>query len=223
MPVCETEAVKNLGDNDLLIEWKKPVRSKASSYSQEGWEALPNTLLLRQIKVTVNQTGFRVKSFYIITTLLDAEAYPASEIAEAYFQRWDVELCFRDIKTTMGMDILRCKSPDMVRKEILMHFIAYNCIRSLIIEAAEQEDVDLQRISFKASLQALRQWEPHLNQVSLSDRERNRLLRLLHESIAGKVVPDRPGHREPRVVKRRAKPFPFLMVSRKQMKQGYVN
>jgi len=223
MPVCETEAVKKLGNNDLLIQWKKPVRSKASSYSQEGWEALPNTLLLRQIKVTVNQTGFRVKSFYIITTLLDAEAYPASEIAEAYFQRWDVELCFRDIKTTMGMDILRCKSPDMVRKEILMHFITYNCIRSLMIEAAEQEDVDLQRISFKASLQALRQWEPHLNQVSLSDRERNRLLRLLHESIAGKVVPDRPGRREPRVVKRRAKPFPFLMVSRKQMKQGYVN
>jgi len=223
MPVCETEAVKKLSDNDLLIQWKKPVRSKASSYSQEGWEALPDTLLLRQIKVTVNQTGFRVKSFYIITTLLDAKAYPASEIAEAYFQRWDVELCFRDIKTTMGMDILRCKSPDMVRKEILMHFIAYNCIRSLMVEAAEQEDVDLQRISFKASLQALRQWEPHLNQVRLSDRERNRLLRLLHESIAGKVVPDRPGRREPRVVKRRAKPFPFLMVPRNQMKQGYAN
>ena len=123
----------------------------------------------------------------------------------------------------MGMNILRCKSPDMVRKEILMHFIAYNCIRSLMIEAAEQEHVDLQRISFKASLQALRQWEPHLNQASPSDRERNRLLRLLHESIAGKVVTNRPGRREPRVVKRRPKPFPFLMVPRQQMKQDYVN
>jgi len=223
MPVGETEAVKKLSDNDLLIRWTKPVRSKASSYSQEGWEALPDTLLLRQIKVTVNQAGFRVKSFYIITTLLDAEAYPASEITETYFQRWDVELCFRDIKTTMGMDILRCKSPDMIRKEILMHFIAYNCIRGLMVEASEQENVDLHRISFKASLQALRQWEPHLNQASLSDRERNRLLRLLHESIAGKVVPDRPGRREPRVVKRRPKPFPLLTVPRQQMKQSYVN
>lgn len=223
MPVCETEAVKKLSKDDLLIQWKKPVRSKASSYSQEGWEALPDTLLLRQIKVMVNQAGFRVKSFYIITTLLDAEAYPASEIAETYFQRWDVELCFRDIKTTMGMDILRCKSPDMVRKEILMHFIAYNCIRSLMVEAAEQEHVDLQRISFKASLQALRQWEPHLNQVSLSGRERNRLLRLLHESIAGKIVPDRPGRREPRLVKRRPKPFSFLTVERQQIKQSYLN
>ena len=118
-PVSEAKAVKKLGDNDLLIEWKKPKRSKASSYSQADWEALPDTLLLRQIKVMVNQTGFRVTSFYIITTLLDIVQYPASEIAETYFQRWDVELFFRDIKTTMGMDILRCKSPDVNQHPIL--------------------------------------------------------------------------------------------------------
>ena len=82
------------------------------------WEALSATLLLRQIKVTMAQPGFRV------TTLLDAEIYPASDIADLYFQRWGVELFFRDIKTTMGMDILRCKTPQMVRKEIRMHFIA---------------------------------------------------------------------------------------------------
>ena len=136
-PVTETESVKVLGEDDLLIQWKKPVRSKASSYSQVDWEGLPEILLLRQIKVTVKQPGFRVNTFHIITTLLDAEEYPASELAELYLQRWDVELFFRDIKTTMGMDILRCKTPDMVRKEILMHLIVYNCIRCLMVEAAE--------------------------------------------------------------------------------------
>ena len=112
--------------DDLLVQWKKPSRNKASSYSQEELEKLPETLLIRQIKVTIDKPGYRVSSFHIATTLLDAEKYPASEIADLYYQRWDVELFFRDIKTTMGMDILRCKTPDMVRKEIMMHFIVYN-------------------------------------------------------------------------------------------------
>ena len=90
------------------------------------WANLPEELLLRQIKVTVKYPGFRTQKFYIITTLLDAVQYPAEELAELYFKRWDVELFFRDIKTTMGMDILRCQMPEMIRKEILMHFIAYN-------------------------------------------------------------------------------------------------
>jgi hypothetical protein len=219
MPVSETEAVKKLGDNDLLIRWKKPVRSKASSYSQEDWEALPDTLLLRQIKVSVNQAGFRVTSFYIITTLLDAVEYPASEIAATYFQRWDVELFFRDIKATMGMDVLRCKSPEMVRKEILMHLIAYNCIRSLMIEAADKKSVELRQISFKASVQALRQWEPHLNQPNISHQQRNRLVQMLYEAIAGKIIPLRPGRSEPRAVKRRPKPYPLLTTPRHEINQ----
>jgi len=219
MPVSEIEAIRVLGEDDLLIQWKKPVRSKLSSYSQEDWEGLPETLLLRQIKVTVKQPGFRVTSFYIITTLLDAETYPASEIADVYFQRWDVELFFRDIKITMGMDILRCKTPEMVRKEILMHLIAYNCIRRLMLEAAETKGVTLRRISFKGSVQALRQWEPHLNQGKMSRDERTRLIRLLTDSIAGNIAPDRPGRSEPRAVKRRPKSYQLLTAPRREMKE----
>ncbi|MDX8405347.1 MAG: IS4 family transposase, partial [Mariprofundus sp.] len=178
-PVTRAQAVKVLGKDDLLIHWIKPAWNKRSSYSRDEWERLPKTLLLRQIKVTVKQAGFRVTSFHIITTLLDAEEYPASEIADLYYQRWDVELFFRDIKTTMGMDILRCKTPEMVRKEILMHLIAYNCIRRLMLEAAEKKNVTLRRISFKGSVQALRQWEPHLNQRKMSHHDRTRLMRLL--------------------------------------------
>ncbi len=216
VPVSEAESVKVLGEDDLLIKWKKPVRSKASSYSQD-WEDLPETLLLRQIKVTVKVPGFRVTTFYIITTLLDVEEYPTNEIADLYFQRWDVELFFRDIKTVMGMDILRCKTPDMVRKEILMHLIAYNCIRSLMIESAEKEGVRVRSVSFKGSVQALRQWEPHLNQSKMSRQEQDRLIQLLLESIAGNTISERPGRSEPRAVKRRPKPYRRLTVPRHEM------
>ena len=142
----------------------------------------------------------------------------ASEIENLYYQRWDVELFFRDIKTTMGMDILRCKTPEMVRKEILMHLIAYNCIRCLMIEAAERTNVQANRISFKASIQALRQWEPHLNQANLNHQKQNKLIQLLYESIAGKITPYRPGRSEPRAVKRRPKPFQLLNAPREEMR-----
>lgn len=219
IPVSETEAIKAIGEDDLLIEWKKPKRNKRSSYSQEDWQGLPKTLALRQIKVTIKQPGFRVRYFYIVTTLLDTELYPASEIADVYYQRWDVELFFRDIKTTMGMDILRCKTPEMVRKEILMHLIAYNCIRRLMLEAAEAKGVTLRRISFKGSVQALRQWEPQLNQGKISRDDRARLIRLLTDSIAGNITPDRPGRSEPRAVKRRPRNYQLLNRPRHEMKE----
>ena len=219
LPVTEVEAIKVLGEDDLLIHWKKPVRTKASSYSQEDWEQLPETLSLRQIKVTVDQPGFRTTSFHIITTLLDAQEYPAEEIAELYFQRWDVELFFRDIKTTMGMDILRCRTPDMVRKEIIMHLIVYNCIRCLMLEAAQKKAHSVREVSFKGSIQALRQWEPHLNQGNINKQKRYRLMQLLYESITGKIIVDRPGRSEPRAVKRRPKHYQLLTAPRHEMEE----
>ena len=218
-PVSASEAVKILGPDDLLIHWEKPKRTQRSSYSQEGWESLPETLLLRQVKVTVQQPGFRTSSFYMITTLLDAEQYPRDELADLYFQRWDVELFFRDIKTTLSMDILRCKTPAMVNKEIVMHFIVYNCIRGLMREAENQAAVRLRRISFKGANQALRQWEPCLNQAKISPQECTRLIALLYDSIGRKVVPERPGRSEPRAVKRRPKNFALLTAPRHEMQE----
>jgi hypothetical protein len=116
--------------------------------------------MLHQIKVNIHQPGFRAKGFYIITTLLDSKEYKADDLADLYFQRWDVELFFRDIKTTMGMYILRCKTPGMIRKEIVLVLIAYNGIRYLMVEAAVRAGNRLSRISFKGNVQALRQWEP---------------------------------------------------------------
>lgn len=171
---------------------------------------------MRQIKVNVKEPGFRVKTFYIITTLIESENYSARKIAELYYQRWDVELFFRDIKTTMGMDILRCKSPDMIQKEILMHFIVYNCIRFLMLKAAGQKGVSPRNISFKASVQALRQWEPLLK-PDMKISELNRLIYLLYDCISASEIHQRPGRREPRCIKRRPKNFQLLNKSRHEM------
>lgn len=215
-PVEQSEAVEVLGENDLLIHWIKPKWNKHLSYSVQEWEALPEKLLLRQVKVIVDQPGFRTQSYHIVTTLLDAKAYPAAELAEAYFRRWDVELFFRDIKTTMDMDVLRCKSPEMVRKEIMMHLIVYNCIRALISEAARGGG-KLRRISFKGALQAVRKWEPCLKQFGSTTREFTRLIRMLYRAIADNIIPLRPGRSEPRTVKRRPKNYQRMTRPRHEM------
>lgn len=218
-PVRAAEAHAVLGENDLLVSWKKPVWNKRLAYSREQWEALPSILRVRQIHVTVSVPGWRTESFYIVTTLLDADQYPATDLADLYLQRWNVELFFRHIKTTMGMDVLKCKSPEMVHKEIIMHFIAYNSIRMLMYEAAEERGVDVSRLSFKGALQALRQWEPHLNHTKISKRERRRIISRLYDAISENEVPLRPGRSEPRCIKRRPKPYQLLTTARHLMKE----
>ena len=215
-PTPEYLAQRVLGKDDFLVHWKKPVKP-STTYPKKEWEELPETLTIRQIKVTVDQPGFRVSSFYIVTTLLDATQYPAAAIADLYVKRWDVELFFRDIKTTMGMDILRCKTPEMVRKEIAMYWIVYNCIRCVMLDASCQQSVPVRRISFKGTVQALRQWEPHSNRQRTTQSEIADLLLLLYERIAKATVPDRPGRREPRALKRRPKPFQLLTKPRHEM------
>jgi hypothetical protein len=216
--VTSQNADKILGEDDLLIHWPKPKWTKQLSYSKDEWLAMPDKLVLRQIKVKVNEPGYRTQSFHIITTLTDSSIYSASAIADLYFQRWDIELFFRDIKMTMGMDILRCKSPGMIRKEILMHFIVYNCIRLLMLRAADKANVPVRLISFKASVQALRQWE-RLLKSELSTQEQTRLLSLLCDSIAASVIHVRPGRREPRCKKRRPKNYQRMTRPRHEMQE----
>jgi Transposase DDE domain len=210
---------KVLGPDDLLITWERPKYNASLAYSKEEWDDLPQDLKLRQIKVTVTTPGFRTQGFYLVTTLLDAEQYPAATLAELYLKRWDVELSFRDIKTTMGMDVLRCRTPEMVHKEILMYFIAYNCVRRLMYEAAEEANLDVRRVSFKGSLQALRNWEPHMNQAELSRAEQFRLITDLYEAMTDVPIRQRPGRSEPRCVKRRPKNYQRMTAPRHEMKE----
>lgn len=219
IPKSESQALKVLGNDDLLVQWEKPRYSTKSSFSKEQWQKLPETLTLRQIKVSVQNPGFRTQSFYIITTLLDSDKYHSSDIAGLYYQRWDVELFFRDIKTTMGMDILRCKTPDMVTKEILMHLIVYNCIRSLMVAAAIKVKIAPRLISFKETMQALRGWQSIINLTNNSQQQITKTKQLLLQAIANSKLYQRLGRSEPRCVKRRPKNHQLMTVQRSQMKE----
>jgi hypothetical protein len=154
----------------------------------------------------------------LVTTLLDARAYPAEAIARLYARRWKIELWFRDIKTSMGVEVLRCQSPEMVHKEVEMFLIAYNLVRCLMAQAATIHPAPLDRLSFKGTVDAVRQFSVAIAQAR-SKKKRSQLLGALLEVIARDQVPERPGRREPRAVKRRPKPYQLLNRPRPLMKE----
>jgi IS4 transposase len=168
---------KRLGPNDRLVTWQKP-KQRPRGCTLADWRRVPDSLALRLVYVTVDVPGWRTQSLVVVTTLLDPIRYPASEIARLYLRRWAVELFFRDIKITLGMDVLRCQTPAMVRKEIVMHAIAYNLIRALMQQAAALYHVPIERLSFKGSVDTLRQWTETLNAASGKPREQARLFNL---------------------------------------------
>lgn len=210
-PVQRSHAKAVLGDQDLLIEWPKPAWQPQSSYTREEWEAMPARLTLRQITIDVAAPGFRTRGFVLITTLTDATTYRAADLAALYYRRWDVKLFFRDLKTTMGLDILRCQTPAGVRNEIRMHWIVYNAIRLMMWETARDRDLSPGRISFKASLQALRQWHPDPRHAATTAA--------LLQAVGHAKLARRPGRREPRCVKRRPKPQALLTAPRYEMQE----
>ena len=142
---------KGLGSYDRIVTWIRPT-APGSGWSRDDWDALPKQLRLRIVRIKVEIQGFRVHQYDLVTTLTDADIYTKDELAELYFRRWAVELFFRQIKTTMGMEKLRCRTPEMARKELRMHLIAYNLIRGLMQEAAAQESTRLERVSFKGAV-----------------------------------------------------------------------
>jgi len=218
-PQTAKQALKVLGPDDLLIQWPKPQWSKGSSYSLSQRNALPESLTLRQIRVQVNNPGFRTQVYYLITTLLDSDAFSRSELADLYYQRWRAELNFRDIKTTLGMDVLRSLKPERVEREVVMYLIAYNVLRLMIDDAARAHEKSPTAISFKASLQAVRNWEPHFNSVDITSAEIKRLVVELAAAVANAILHPRPGRTEPRCLKRRPKPYGLLTEHRRTMRE----
>jgi hypothetical protein len=205
---------KRLGPNDRLVTWQKP-KQRPAGCTVADWRRLPDTLVLRLVYVSVNVPGWRTQSLVVVTTLTDPIRYPAADIARLYLRRWAVELFFRDIKITLGMDVLRCHTPAMVRKEIVMHAIAYNLIRALMQQAAALYHVSIERLSFKGSVDTLRQWGDTINAASAKPREQARLFNQLLQILAEDTVPLRPDRAEPRVRKRRPKAYPLMTHSRR--------
>jgi hypothetical protein len=205
-----------LGPDDRLVTWTKPAQRPAGC-PQEVFAALPETLSLRIIRYRVSAPGFRTEEVILVTTLLDPKAYPAEALAELYFQRWGVELHFREIKILLGLDVLRCLSPAMVRKEIAMHRIAYNLVRLLMQRAAQTHHVALARISFKGTLDSLHHFADVIHALDGRPRRQEQLLDQLLLTIASDLLPVRPGRSEPRAKKRRPKNYHLLTKPRHQM------
>jgi hypothetical protein len=210
---------KRLGKNDRLMVWRKPWLWQRPRYlSKAVWKRIPQELSVRVVRFTLAVPGFRAQSVTLVTTLLDPVAYPAQELARLYARRWQIELWFRDLKTSMGMEALRCKSPRMVHKELEIFLIAYNLIRCLMAQAGAIHAVALERLSFKGTMDSVRQFSLAIAQAS-SKKKQKQLMAQLLEVIARDEVPDRPGRREPRAVKRRPKPYQLLNQPRERMKE----
>ena len=206
-----------LGPDDRLMTWAKPTQ-RTDAWSQEEWDALPETLELRLIRLRVTAPGFRTQKVTIVTTLTDGEAYPADAIRALYGQRWGVELHFYQLKILLGLDILRCKSPKMIEKEMFVHLIAYNLIRVFMQQAADRHKVELGRISFKGTLDTVRQFAAVVHAARHQPRRREQLIDEMLAMIADDPVPERPGRIEPRAKKRRAKNYHLLTKPRHQMR-----
>jgi len=205
-----------LGENDLIVKWKKP-KDFPKWLSQEEWDTFPDSLQVREITYNVQPKGFRTKSISIDTTVLD-ETISAGEWAELYFHRWKIELNLRDIKITMGMDMLKGKTPAIIEKEIFMYFIAYNLIRLLMSEAAEKNGVDLGKISFKSTITAIRVWGPILGRT-LENEQYERLFDEFLKMIAYPRCRNRKNRSEPRARKRRPKNYQLLTGDRHEFKE----
>lgn len=201
--------LKRLGRHDWLIEWKKG-NTPSPWMSLAQWQALPATLTLRAINGPLYQKGFRVRQVTVITTLLDAQEYPAQEILYAYLRRWRLEMCLDDLKTTLHMESLRSRSPDMAQKELLTRLIAHNLVRCTMAQAAAEHNVPLDRISFKGSLDSVRQFSHAMAQAK-SKKKRVQLWAELLRTLAADLVPERLGRREPRAVKRKKNKYPRLV------------
>ncbi len=197
---------QRLGAGDHLVQWLRPPRP--AWMDQASYEQIPESITLREIEFCVAQPGFRVKSLVVVTTLIDARQYTRDDVAELYHQRWLAELDIRAIKISLGMDVLRCKSPQMVRREIWTCLLAYNLIRQTLLESARRSALSPRQLSFTAAMQKIAAgWIV----VLLSDDATATRLRDLHlEDLAKHEVGDRPNRIEPRAIKRRPKPHKLL-------------
>lgn len=208
---------KRLGKNDRLFAWAKPPQ-KPRWLPQSWWKKIPAQLTVRVIRFQLHSPGYRTESVTLVTTLLDPQKYPARDTAQLYARRWKIELWFRDLKTSMGMEVLRCKSPGMLHKELEMFFIAYNLIRCLMVQAGASNDVELDRMSFKGTVDSVRQFSLAIAQAR-SKSKQNQLIMELLEVIARDGVPHRPDRIEPRALKRRPKAYQLLNRPRHVMKE----
>lgn len=205
------KAVKRLGPGDALFVWNKPLKPSAVIEAQDWQANFPEKVTVRVIRARVAKNGFRTTEITVVTTLLDPQMYPAEQILAGFLKRWRMEMCIDDLKTTLRMEQLKCKTPKMVEKELLMFLTLHNLIRWVMGQAAQHGQMDLERISFKGTIDAFDQWSLALARMPGRRNINKRAVawcRLL-ETLAADALPLRPGRQQPRAVKRRSK-YPTL-------------
>lgn len=207
---------KIIGDCDKLVTWHKPQKCP-QGLSQEEFAALPLILTVREIYYYIIIPGFRTSSVSLITTLLDTKIYPTLELVRLYDFRWDVEVDLKHLKTTLGMDVLRCKTPSMIRKELYVYLLAYNLLRTLMWEASKTYGTPPLRLSLQGTRHHLNNFIPKLLAACLT--RRNQIYHTLLKVIVHKTVPFRPGRSEPRVRKRRPKAYPLMKQPRHELRR----
>jgi len=199
----KAKIIKQFNENDCLVEWAKP-KECPKWITKEQWLEVPKTMTLRQVKVIVDIPGFRTQNVVVATTLLDNKKYPSATLSDLYRRRWLVELFLKDMKTTMRMDVLRCKTPELVHKELTIFIIAYNLIRSLIFQAALNKGIDPYRISMAGTIAIIRQWAPILA-TNKDIGIKKKILLAIIELVAKEILPHRKKPRShPRAIKRRS-------------------
>lgn len=204
------------GAQDGLFVWRKPAK-RSPLLTAEQWDALPAEITVRIVRTRIEKPGFRTSELTVMTTLLDAALYPREEILSAYLRRWRMEMCLDDLKTTLGMEMLSCQSPELLASELLVHLSAHNLVRWMMARASQLGEVDLDRISFKGTLDGFRQWSAGMVQVRGPGKKRKlaEVWRQFLLTLAADLVPLRPGRQEPRAVKKRSK-YPVLNKPRRQ-------
>lgn len=203
---------ERLGKEDHLVVWARPQRPKWMSVEQ--YASLPPELTLREVRIRVPQKGFRTKVIVVVTTLLDAKKYPPKEIALLYRRRWQAELHLQSLKIVLQMDHLRCKTPERVRNEFYTHLLGYNLIRGVMAAAAYEAGRSPWEISFKGTLQTLDQFLP----ILISRVSSEAWCDVLLAAVATHIVGHRPDRVEPRLRKRRPKPYKNLREPRRNYK-----
>ena len=213
---------KRLGNGDHIVTWLKPMKPR--TIDRAAYDTLPAFLIVRECRVRIEQPGFRVKTLIVATTLLDADEFAKEDLAQLYRARWNAELDLRSLKQTLQMDVLRCKTPELVRKELWTHILAYNLIRTIIAQAATKHEIEPRSISFKGTAQTLEAFQPVIALQGQHDLAfRIRLYQQLLDAIAMHRVANRPNRYEPRRKKLRPKPYDRLMKPRWQAKHDIRN
>lgn len=208
-----------VGKDDRIVTWPRP--SRPPWMDDATYDGLPVDLLMREVRVWVRRPGFRTQVLVVATTLLDPVAYPASAIAELFRARWHAELDLRSLKVTLRLDVLRGKSPDVVRKEVWARVLGYNLIRAVMADAAATHGRPPRGISFAGAVQAVRAFAERL--WSAAGAVRSALVAELLRVVARHRVGDRPDRVEPRRRKRRPKPYPLLMEPRAEARKRLVS